>query len=394
MGCEVKMPKLSRRARWGVPAGVVAVTGAVMAGMLISTAQASPVLPARSAAQLLAAVGGRTGELPPLTGTVVETAKLGLPDLPGVSDPTSVASLLTGSHTIRIWYGGPHQLRIAVPGAMSESDIILNGHTGWYWQSSTNTVTKLTFPAGQRAATTPELPVLTPQQAAQQAIAAVGPTTRVSVQTNVTVAGVPAYQLMLVPRSADSLVGQVRIAIDATHHVPLRVQVYARHASNPAFQVGFTSISFAHPAAANFDFTAPPGAKVRTETLSGVNDRTPDWTAGAQPSVTGHGWLAVAELSSQLLSDGLGGLAGGQSSASAAASSAAQSAAGTPGASGVSGAGLAGVLLRTATPVRGAWGSGKLLRTPLLDVLMTSDGRVLLGAVTPALLYAAAAHAG
>jgi len=80
--------KFSPRARWAVPAGALAAVGAVMAGALIGTAQASPTLPARTPAQLLAAVAGRTGPLPPLTGTVVESAALGLPDLPGIDNPS------------------------------------------------------------------------------------------------------------------------------------------------------------------------------------------------------------------------------------------------------------------------------------------------------------------
>ena len=53
----------------------------------------------------------------------------------------------------------------------------------------------------------------------------------------------------------------------------------------------------------------------------------------------------------------------------------------------------AGPLLRAATPVHGSWGSGRLLRTSLFSVLITSNGRVLIGAVTPSVLYAAAAQA-
>ena len=124
--------------------------------------------------------------------------------------------------------------------------------------------------AGQEAshaATMPSPVPLTPQQAAQQALKAVGPSTRVSVERTVTVAGQPAYQLVLSPRSSGSLVGRVTIAIDATKNVPLRVQVFARGAASPAFQVGYTSISFVKPAAANFSFTAPPGAKVKVVSL-------------------------------------------------------------------------------------------------------------------------------
>jgi len=53
--------------------------------------------------------------------------------------------------------------------------------------------------------------------------------------------------------------------------------------------------------------------------------------------------------------------------------------------------GLLGLLLKAAEPVHGSWGSGKLLRTSLISVLVTSKGQMLVGAVTPAVLYADAA---
>jgi len=231
---------------------------------------------------------------------------------------------------------------------------------------------------------------LTPQQAASRALAAVGPTTTVSVQSNVVVAGEAAYQLVLAPKSPSSLVGQVRIAIDAAHNVPLRVQVFAKHAASPAFQVGFQSISFVRPAAANFDFTPPPGAKVTTEAVG--REGWPTASGHTHPQVIGTGWLSVAVLPSS----GLAGLGGGAGSASRAASSAAQSASGTTpsGASPGEETAAIGALLHSATPVHGAWGSGRLLRTSLMSLLITSNGQVLVGAVTPSVLYADAAHVG
>ena len=50
-------------------------------------------------------------------------------------------------------------------------------------------------------------------------------------------------------------------------------------------------------------------------------------------------------------------------------------------------------LLSSATPVRGAWGSGRLLQTSLVSVLITSSGRTFVGAVQPSVLYAAAGQA-
>ena len=48
-------------------------------------------------------------------------------------------------------------------------------------------------------------------------------------------------------------------------------------------------------------------------------------------------------------------------------------------------------LLSSATPVHGAWGTGRLLRTSLVTVLMTDQGSTFVGAVEPSVLYAAAA---
>jgi hypothetical protein len=45
-------------------------------------------------------------------------------------------------------------------------------------------------------------------------------------------------------------------------------------------------------------------------------------------------------------------------------------------------------LLLATTPVRGSWGSGRLLQTTLYSVLVTSNGQILAGAVSPSVLYA------
>jgi outer membrane lipoprotein-sorting protein len=383
------MPKFSRRARWAVPVAAVAIAGAATAGSMISVAQASPELPLRTPAQLLAAVAGRTSPPPPLTGTVVETANLGIPQLPGISDQNSPVSLLAGNHTVKVWYGDPRHVRLAVPVTMSETDVIRNGQQVWLWQSNSNSVTKMQLPA-KAAEPAPATPVthtpLTPQQAASQALKAVGPSTRVSVDRTATVAGQPAYQLVLSPKSSGSLIGRVSIAIDAAKNVPLRVQVFAKGAKSPAFQVGYTSISFVKPAAANFNFTPPKGAKVKV--ISGPSERASKHSAklrqeAKQFQVIGKDWQSVAVLPATALSS-LGGPGG-------AAGQAAQSAAGGSGGSGENAA-VIGALLKSATPVHGAWGSGRLLHTSLVSVLITDSGHVLVGAVTPQVLYNAAAQ--
>jgi hypothetical protein len=413
----------TRRLRWALPAGAVIAVAALIAGTEAATAQPSPSLPSRTAAQLLAGVAAAAGPVP-LTGTYTETANLGLPDLPGGGGPLSGLSLLSGTHTFMIWSGGAQELRIAEPVELGEADVRQFGNQVWLWNSRTQQATNIILPAtigpggGQpgsaasspaSASLTPSGPAsLTPQQLGRRILAAIGPTTVVSVQDNVTVAGQPAYQLALVPKDRRSLIGQVQIAIDARHDLPLRVQVFARGASGPAVQAGYTSLSFGAPAASNFSFTPPPGAKVKTITVPArpphPRVRARPGGPGARPggpNVLGTGWLAVLAVPPSDLPPSVAATTaqtpvpvyddGGHVVTYASPVVTAPTA--TP----FSAAGLAvdpaalRALLKAATPVRGAWGSGRLLRSSLLSVLFTSQGTVLAGAVTPAVLYADAA---
>lgn len=378
--------KLSRRGRWAVPAVAIVATGGVIAGLQIPAAQASPQLPARTAAQLLAEIN-QDQKLPPLTGTVVETTSLGLPQLPQTGNPTSLSSMLTGSHTVKVYYQNAQHFRLAVPTPMSETDIIRNGNTVWLWQSTQNSVTEFNAPAHAPKHAKPKLPttVLTPQQAANEILSAVGKTTKVSLQTNVEVANEPAYQLVLAPKDHRSLIGEVVIAVDAKYGMPLRVQVFAKGVKSPAFQVGYQQLSLnTSPAPANLAFTPPPGASVDKVNLSDHSAAQ----SGQPQDMTGFGtygkdWLTVASFPEKDLTSSFGTGKGG-SPAPASSSS------GTGALSGSSQEAL-NALLGSAKPVSGSWGSGTLLQTSLVSMLMTG-GQVYIGAVQPSLLYAAVGH--
>ena len=379
--------KLSRHSRWAVPAGAVVVTGALIGGVpaLMSSAAAQPALPAKTPAQLLAQLAGESASgpgrwagPPPMTGTITETVSLGLPKLPDTGNPSSITSLLTGSHTVNIWYSSPQHFRLSLPQSERETDIYRDGTTAYLWQSASDSVVKYTLPAkaGNPDTTQPKtVTPLTPQQAANQALAMAGKTTNVTVASNETVAGQAAYTLVLSPKSGSSLIGQVAISIDAANNVPLQVQVYARGASTPAISVGFTQVSFAPPSASDLAFTPPATAQISTEN-SGAKPRAGD-SSGV--STTGTGWLTVAELPSSVLN---------QSSAPGQSSSA--NGAGVQGASAAESQAALGALVNDSTPVSGTWGSGRLLRTSLLTVLI-SGNKVYAGAVDPSVLYAAAA---
>jgi hypothetical protein len=164
-------------------------------------------------------------------------------------------------------------------------------------------------------------------------------------------------------------VARATIAIDGTRHIPLRVQVFAKGYTSPAFQIGFTSINFSRPDASRFQFTPPPGAKV-TQSQPGTDTKTaPDKTA-ARSTVIGKGWTAVYVTRADLAT-ALGGSTGPSD--------------------GRSTAGQAGALLNMLPPVSGASGTERLLKARLFSVLVTGDGRVLVGAVNGQRLIAVAA---
>jgi outer membrane lipoprotein-sorting protein len=354
--------------RWGVPVAVlVAVVGGGAAARTL-TAAADPSLPPRTAAQLL--VDLQTARLDGGSGTVVQRADLGLPALPGLGDRggSSLQSLASGSHTMRVWYAGPDRSRVALLGTLGESDIIRDGRDLWIWDSQKNSASHSVLPAGRSGAPDPrtaagELP-RTPQEAANAALAAIDPTTAVTANGSARVAGRAAYELVLTPRDAGSLVGRVTLAIDAERHVPLRVEVYPAGSDTTAFKVEFTQVSFARPDAAQFRFAPPPGAVVKEESAG----RPASDAAGApqQPTVVGKGWTSV--LVAKLPAPSRSALTG-------------DAPAGPDG---------NGFSLDSLPKVGGTWGSGRLITSRLFSVLLTDDGRVLAGAVRPERLYAAA----
>jgi outer membrane lipoprotein-sorting protein len=354
------------------------IGGAIGAGPVIAAVSGDPVLPERSAEQLLAdavAATSKSQGIAPMSGTVQQTASLGLPALPQTGGgATSPLSLLSGSHEVKVWYGGDNKIRVAMPTQLNETNFILNGDQAWYWDSATNTATKLTVKAGteRKPATPAPRPTdLTPPQVAERLLAGADEHTTIRVINTAEVAGRPAYQLVLAPKDEGSLVQEVRIALDGETYVPLQVQVFAKGSAEPAYQVGFTQVTFTPPAPENFTFTPPAGAKVKEATLgeNGFGEKAAERAEHASDMAgkakqVGEGWTSVAVVPFSL--DDLK----------------AQGAQGS-GEGGGEAAAMLDTVLKSATPVSGTWGSGKLIKTKLVTVLLTDDGRLLAGAVTP-----------
>jgi outer membrane lipoprotein-sorting protein len=376
------MSLLSRRPvlRWVAPLSAVALLATGGSAVGVITAAAHSGLPHRSAATLLVDV--QKARLDGLSGTIVQHAQLGLPSLPGVggSGSSDMTSLVAGSHTLRLWYAGPQRMRLALLGSLGESDVVRTGNDLWTWSSPTRSATHRRVPAGPtgQPQDLASGAAVTPQQAADTALKAVSPSTRVHTDGTAVVAGRSAYELVLEPRDDGSLVDSVRIAVDGATHVPTRVQVFAKGLRRPALEVGFSSFDPGTPSPSVFRFNPPPGTKVTESAGSPLGAPTRHRaTAGAPPArgssvptppkVVGKGWasVVVAKVPPGALTraGGLGNL------------------------------GSASSVLARLPRVSGSWGSGRLLSGTLFSALLTDDGRLVVGAVTPAALYAALAPA-
>lgn len=387
--------------RWLVP-GVVAAVIAGGAAVSSRPASADAGLPDRSAAELLTDV--QEAQVTGLSGTIVQSADLGLPQLPVKAAPGDLSSaqgltaLAGGSHTWRIWSAGPAKSRLALVSELGESDVIRNGQDLWLWSSRDKKATHYAVPAhdGTGAKGAPDgahhmpsdLPPgmampSSPDEAARMVLAKLDPSTEVSTAGTATVAGRPAYELVLAPRDRASLVSSVRIFIDGDKRVPLRVQVFSSKQADPgkaAIDVGFTTVDFSAPDSRQFEFTPPPEAtvtqgdtgaqlpmtapKTGQQPQAGQQPNSP--AAAAKPRTVGAGWTTVVV---------------GSLPRPGAANQA------PPGAP----RGLEELqsMIAGLPEASGAWGSGRLLETNLLSAVITDDGRYAAGAVAPQKLYEA-----
>jgi hypothetical protein len=76
------------------------------------------------------------------------------------------------------------------------------------------------------------------------------------------VAGRPVYQLTLTPLSSVTRIGRIIVAVDSQTRLPLRLQVFARGAVEPALETGFTKVSFDPIDPTTFRFSPPAGTTV------------------------------------------------------------------------------------------------------------------------------------
>ena len=392
-----------RAARYAVPVAIVAMAAGGIGLAPAFAGDRAPDLPEVTAEELVARIAA--ADAPQLTGTVKVTADLGLPALPGLpggagdrqgavggaerggrgadgggdtarrpsADPQRrLLQLASGTHVLRVAVDGPERQRLSVLEDAAEYSVVRNGRDVWAYDSATHRVHHATLPP-RRSAGRPsgDAAELTPQQLAARALDAVDDSTAVTVDGTGRVAGRDAYHLVLRPKgpeNAESTVGSVRIAVDAERGVPLRFTLRPADGGAAVVDARYTEVDFARPDADTFAFTPPKGAEV-TE-AEPADRRGAGLLPALSPEVLGEDWHQVARLT----------LPGGLPLPDAGARGGAEHAA----------PGLSALLDEVTTEVKGEFGTGRVLTTRLVNVLLTEDGQVYLGALTPEGLVEAA----
>ncbi|MFE2978076.1 outer membrane lipoprotein carrier protein LolA [Streptomyces sp. NPDC059258] len=390
-----------KTARYIVPVAVAGVAAATIGLVPALASSGDPDLPKISAQELVEKIAASDEEQ--LSGTFKISTDLGLPldglagslvpggegkDDGAAAPQDKLMELTSGTHTLRVAADGPERQKLSVLGDASEYSVIHNQGEVWAYDSESDEVYHAEAPegrdGGEHAEKAPKGTVgaaATPKDFAEQALAAAGDTTSVTVDGTAQVAGRDAYQLLIKPKQSGSTIGSVRIAVDAENGVPLKFTLSAASGGKAVVDAGFTKVDFAKPAASTFAFTPPKGAKVTEadELETGKDEHGAaqkalpgqlaelDGLAGEGGfNVIGKGWTSIAEIKS-------------------------------PGGKGLPEAGsddmpaeAQGFIDALGDKVTGKFGSGTVFKTRLVNALLTDDGSVYVGAVTKDALVRAA----
>lgn len=391
-----------------LPAGVVAAL--ITAGAITIPVQASAVtLPEVTADELVAMMNP---DITGFSGTVEKTTDLGLPalEMSSMMSPemveemaekmpdgfddfipqlieknlfTEAIAFVAGTDTIRV-FASEEGFRAQILDPMGQRDIIVTEGEFWAYDSRTQTVTtrstdyRVDDADVEEALQKLSVDMTDPRAVAERLLEEAGPDTTIRVGDDHRIAGRTAYRLIMEPTSDVSLVSSIQVSVDSENGMPLGVRVFSVEQDSPAAEIAFTQVTFDVPDASLFSFTPPPGATVEAlEFPEGIEQAIADIEAGVfdedaakaraeelaeefAPGTTvtqlGERWESVVAISKlpedlpvemlemELFQDLLIQVTGGQ-----------------------------------------------VFSTPLVNVLMTDDGRVFAGAVTIEHLLALAA---
>ncbi|MFE7511830.1 LolA family protein [Streptomyces sp. NPDC057540] len=385
------MAQTRKASRFIVPVAVAGVAAATIGLVPALAASGDPDLPEITAQQLIEKIAASDTQT--LSGTFKISTDLGLPSLGGLAsglgglggggsssaDPSEkLTELVSGSHTLRVAADGPERQRLTLLDGSDEYSLIHNGDDVWGYDSKSNEAFHEKGAGSGAPEEEQKLPG-TPKELADEVLKAAGDTTSITVGGTAKVAGRDAYQLVIKPKQAGSTVESVKIAVDAANGTPLKFTLSSVEGGKPVVDAGFTKIDFGRPAASEFTFKAPKGAKVTEgaaqKAAEESGDDLPEGFEGGFPglgkgfggsgeglNVIGEGWTSIAKI---------------DTGAPAPKTDEAPKE-------------IQGFLDSFGDKVTGKFGSGTVFSTKLVNALLTDDGKVYVGAVTKDALVDAA----
>ena len=392
--------------RW-IPAVMAPVLVAASAVGFSVSASAAIDLPDKSASQILQLIN--TNPDIAFSGRVVKKAALGLPPMnivPEVSQsmldqasknvPKEMMDFLprasargelalalefaAGVHIANVYVDGVDKARLQILDQLSERQFIRNGADLWFYDAGKQQVQHAVINSADEEqakkdalnffnSNSAQLPfnATSPAAVADYFLDQAGKDTTFTVGKDAKIADRGVYQLTMAPKNAGSLVESVTMSVDAATGLPLGVLVKAVGQSTPAFEVAFESITFAKPAASNFNFVAPAGTTVAKvpvptrsdlEKIAGKSPTAADKaTAKAKAeALVAQGWAAVVEVPADMIPAQFKAIKENK------------------------------LFIELTKPVAG----GRIFATALMNVFIADDGRIFAGSVTPQKLLEAA----
>ena len=365
--------KARRTLRVVVPLGIGGASlGAAMMTPSLASAQ-DPSLPIISRVELVQNM--LAAKPAPYSGTVVATSNL----LGSASSLASSAiphiSLPQGTATVKMWRGIKDQFRAQLLNSSSERDLYVNGNAAWLWDSSTMSAVHLTMKSPRTAVAIDKKyspAAFDPRTLAKEIVAKVSPYVNITRGQNNYIGGQPVYDLRLVPLDYSSLIRNINIYIDANNWQVLGVNVVSTASSTPVLSSEFSSIDFATPSRSVFKFVPPQGTKVSNKAIAVASknrngvavERVQNGLAMAKTFISSASVGKVTTFGNGLTSVVVTGPGSYQSLVRKA------------------GTKYHSLFAQVFTKYETPFGMGKVLSTPLFNVMVLPNGQMIAGAVT------------
>jgi hypothetical protein len=300
-----------RTSRRRIGAVLVAVAVLVAAGLALARLdnRPTPDLPRVTPASLIASTARALAQDRSISGSLQVSVDLGLPQVLDLGSQGGPLSLLSGTHELKLWRSADG-VRISELETTGERAVFISHGHAWAWDFESLTA----YDLGRLSPTTGSMfELLTgggSEGAVRRGLAAISETTHVAVSGATSVAGRPAYELVFAPKQQGTLVGAVEVDVDAQTRLPLAISVFPRGRKDAAIALRFSSIGFDPIDPSVFDFTPPPGARVKRVGLEMADiDRLLALTHSFR--TFGRGWTSVLAVRAPPVAQGAGGLVAG-----------------------------------------------------------------------------------